>query len=475
MTRVSIAAEKAGVPAVSIVSTPFMPQARALARGLGAMDPAIAEYPGEPRKDSAEQLHDKTVNQLLPRILEGFRKRSEAPPPSKIIAEPGQRDIVFRGSLHQLHEFFYNQLWTDGLPIIPPTVDAVEKFLEFTDRSPDEIIGICAPEYREATIWNVAVNGVMAGCRPEYMPVLIPIVEALVDPVFRLEDASSTPGWEPLVIINGPIIKELDFNYGTGAMRVGRQANTSIGRFVRLFMRNIPGLRIPPGETDKPSIGYTFNVVLAENEDAVAEMGWEPFSVGRGFERGENVITVQSVTSITQTVYTPATDARKQVDVISEIIGQNLAYQSHTGILNNAWYPLLVMSPSVAKAIADERWSKSDIKQYLYDNTKVRADYLEKHARYTAHADFSFKDLVKRGVAPREYHESDDPARLVRVFVKPEWIGIVVAGAPGRPQTRGYRQSGKQGAPVSRKIRLPQDWTRLLTAGKRPVSSSRTQ
>ncbi len=453
--RASIAAEKAGIPAVSIVSTPFAAQARAFARGLGLIAPALAEYPGEPRNDSAEQLHDKTVNQLLPRILEGLVRRSDAEAQSGNAVEPGQRDIVFRGNLQQVQDFFHEQLWSDGLPVIPPTVDAVEKFIAFTDRSPDEVIGICAPEYRAATIWNVAVNGVMAGCRPEYMPVLIAIVECSVDPLFRLEDASSTPGWEPLIIINGLIIKQLDFNSGTGAMRVGRQANTSIGRFLRLYMRNIPGLRIPPGETDKPGIGYTFNVVLAENEDAVAEMGWEPFSVGRGFERGESVVTVQSVTSITQSVYTPATDARTQVAVISEIIGQNFAYQSHVGALNKAWYPLLVMSPSAAKAIAAEGWSKQDIKQYLYENTKVRADYIERHARYTAHADFNFKDLVQRGMLPPEYHESDDPARLIRVFVKPEWIGIVVAGAPGRPQTRGYRQNGKQGAPVSRKIVLP--------------------
>ena len=460
MTRASIAAEQAGIPAVSIVSTPFLPQARALAQGLGMREIPIAEYPGEPQKDTDDELRDKVVNLLVPQILASFGNRSEASLAPE--TSPGQRDIVFKGTLQQVQEHFYAQLWTDGLPFIPPTLDAVAAFLQFTDRLPDEIIGVCAPEYREATIWNVAVNGVMAGCRPEYMPVLIAIVEAIVDPVFSLEDASSTPGWEPLIIVNGPIIKELDFNCGTGAMRVGRQANTSIGRFLRLFMRNVPGLRIPPGETDKPSMGYTFNVVLAEDEDAVAEIGWEPFSVGRGYARGENVVTVQSATFATPTVYTPAADAHAQVDVISEIIGQHLAYQSHTGILNNAWHPLLVMSPSVAKAIAEEGWSKQDIKQYLYDNAKVRADYLEKHARFTAHADFSLKDLVEKGLAPGEYYESDDPARLVRVFVKPEWIGIVVAGAPGRPQTRAYRQNGKQGAPVSRKISLPKDWGQLL-------------
>ena len=95
----------------------------------------------------------------------------------------------------------------------------------------------------------------MAGCRPEYMPVLVAAVEAMCDPRFRIEDAGSTPGWEPLVIVSGPIIKELDLHSGQGVMRVGRQANTSIGRFVRLYLRNVCGYRIPPGAGDKGSIG----------------------------------------------------------------------------------------------------------------------------------------------------------------------------------------------------------------------------
>ena len=195
----------------------------------------------------------------------------------------GPRAIVFRGTLHEVQEYFHQNLWSDGLPIIPPTLEDVEAFLKFTDRPPGEVLGICLPEYREATIWNIAVNGVMAGCRPEYMPLLIATVEAITDPFFHLEDGGATPGWEPLIIVNGPIVKDLDFNSGSGVMSVGRQANTSIGRFLRLYMRNVAGQRIPPGDTDKARIGYTFNVAMAENEDAVNEIGWALFSADRGF------------------------------------------------------------------------------------------------------------------------------------------------------------------------------------------------
>ena len=415
-----------------------------------------------PLIDTDDELRIKVESRVLPQILDGWRKRPNKSSLPEQTTEPGFRDIVFEGALRQVQEFFYENLWTDGLPIIPPTIESVEEFLGFTDRRYDEVLAICPPEQREATIWNIAVNGVMAGCRPEYMPVLIAVVEAITDPKFLLEDAGATPGWEPLIVINGPIIKDLDFNSAGGVMRVGRQANTSIGRFLRLFMRNVPGQRIPPGSTDKASIGSTFNVVLAENEDAVAEIGWEPFSVDQGFSHGENVVTVRSCVSITQPTYTAGNTALNHVQIISEVIGQACAYWSWLGILNTSWYPLIVMCPSVAKAIADDGWTKDDVRKYLYENVKLAAGSAEKYARNTSRLNFSLKDLAERGQISQDYHESDDPNRLVRVFVKPEWIALVVAGDPGRNQSRGYVQNQRQGIPVSKRINLPGNWRALL-------------
>jgi hypothetical protein len=134
---------------------------------------------------------------------------------------------------------------------------------------------------------------------------------------------------------------------------------------------------------------------------------------------------------------------------------------------NNAWFPLIVMSPSVVKAIAADGWTKNDIKNYLYDHTKVEAGLVEKYAQNAAHNNFSLKDLVARGVMPVKYHESDDPHRLVPVFVKPEWIGIVVAGDPGRNQSKGYVQNHKHGRPVTKRIRLPNDWGQRLARVRR--------
>jgi hypothetical protein len=439
--------------------TGFIGQARAVAQALGISNLPVAEYPGLISMDSREELYKKVIGTLVNNIIEGLtRPVVQAVKPRE--PEPG--DIVFEGTLDEVQEFFTRRQWTDGLPIIPPTADRVEKFLKFTERDPYQVIGNLLPENREATVWNIAVNGVMAGCRPEYMPVLVAAVEAIADPEFRIQDAGSTPGWEPLIILNGAIIKELNFNYEGGVMRVGRQANTSVGRFLKLYMRNVAGLRIPPMSTDKATIGDTFNVVLAENEDIIAELGWEPFSVFRGHERGENLVTVQSVVYATAPIASGGDKAHDHLETLSEVIGQAMAPWTHMAVNWGKFYPLLVISPSVARAIAREGLTKKDIRQYLYENTKVSVKSMEKLAWQGGMSSFDICKMVAEKQVPKEYCESNDPERMVPVFLKPEWIGIVVSGDPGRARNRGYVQNHEQGPPVSKRIELPANWKQLL-------------
>ena len=146
---------------------------------------ALAEYPGIVNLDSGEELQRK-VQDVVKNIIVGFTKQVEV---TASRFEPSPRDIIFGGSLEEIQEYFYKNSWTDGLPVIPPTLDKVDAFLKFTNRDLNEIIGILLPENRKATVWNVAVNGVMAGCRPEYMPILLAAVEAIADPEFRIQDA----------------------------------------------------------------------------------------------------------------------------------------------------------------------------------------------------------------------------------------------------------------------------------------------
>ena len=457
MLRASAAVERAGYPTVSIVSTGFLQQARVVARGLGIDDLKIAHYPGTPMVDSSEELRRKVETELLPQIIEGLTstRRGERTPNA---GEPGPREIVFRGDLEEVNDHFYRAGWSDGLPIVPPTIDRVERFLRYTDRAPDEVIGVCPPENREATIWNTAVTGVMAGCRPEYMPVLIAIVEAITQPEFRLQDAGSTPGWEPVVTVSGEIAKQLDFNSGASVARIGRRANSSVGRFVRLALRNLSGFRFAPHAGDKGSIGQNFFIALAENEDACRELGWPPYSVDRGFAAGDNVVTVQSAVSVSPPIYTGSDDPLEHARLLAEVLGQSCGYWSPVGMAYSRYDPLIVMGPSIAKVFADHGWTKDRIRQYLYDNCWITAADAERYAYYIGLTGFRIRDHVAKGLLPAEYAASDDPQRRVRIFQRADSIGIVVAGDPGRNQSKCYISNHTQGPPTSRRIVLPRNW-----------------
>lgn len=447
--RASLVAEKAGVRSVSIITGGFERLARRTMEILGVRNMALAVYPGTIMTDTNGELSNKVETVLVDQVLEGLTTQLEVVEKQ---VEPGPREVVFAGTLDEVQEFFTKQLWTDGLPIVPPTIKRVKEFFKFTDRSPEEVIGILGPENREATVWNVAVNGVMAGCRPEYMALLVATVEAIADPEFCIYEAGGTPGWEPLIILNGPVVKELDFNYGAGVMKVGRQPNTSLGRFLRLYMRNIPGLRIAPGMFDKGTIGYTFNVALAENEGAVAELGWKCFSVERGFQRGENVVTVQSARAITAPIYCGNT-AADCAEAIAEVFGTTCSYSVHLSLKYRNFHPLLIISPSIARVLARDGWSKDKLRNYLYENCKITAGALDRWLWRIGHTDFTVANLTEGD------HPGTDKSRLVPVFRR-EQIGIVVAGDPDRNQARGYAPNSQP--PVSKKVELPKRWPDLL-------------
>jgi len=453
-------AESSGVPAFAVVSTGFLRQARSTARALGIDDIWISEYPGVIPTDTRAQLEEKVLQTIVPDLVEGFR--TQVTQPAEVAAEPGPQDIVFTGSLDEVQDHFDSRLWSDGLPIVPPTLSRVRGFLSFTDRAPDEILGVLPPALRETTVWSVAVNGVMAGCRPEYFPILLAAVEAICDPDFRLEDAGSTPGWEPLVIISGVIARQLGFNTLGGLMRVGPRANSSIGRFMRLYFRNGAGFRTPPGSTDKGSIGSTFNVAVAEDEAAVSALGWPPFRVDQGFAVGDNIVTVQSVVAISPPMYSGGETPEEYMEFVTYLMAGACGPWAYTGLWYGRYHPLLLLSPSVARELRQFGWGKDTIRQHLFDNMKIEAGLLERYPLPAAGAVDSLKRRVEEGLIPSLYAESDDPKRLVPLLREVGWTNIIVAGDPGRNQSKAYINNHEQGPPVSKKVVLPADWEARL-------------
>jgi hypothetical protein len=448
---------RAGVPTVSIVETGFMGQARAIAKGLGIANAPIAEYPGQIATDNIDSIHEKLQTVVIDQIERCLVAETQA---AQGAVEPTSGDVVCQGTLEEINDYFYERGWTDGLPIVPPTREQVAEFLAFTRRSADEVLGILLPEKRKATIRNVAVNGVMAGCLPAYMPILIAIVECLADPDYRIEDSGSTPGWEPLVTVHGPMVKTLDFNSEAGAARPGRRSNTAIGRFVSLYMRNVAGLR--PGGTSKGTFGANFNVALAENMGACERIGWLPLGADSyGLRADDNVVTVRSVVSTVGPLYSGGDKAESHLNQIAEFIGENTSvlWPLYTALLYGKWSPLIAISPLIANVIARDGLSKADVRRHLFTRCRVRAGVLERYANNSGlngnrpnQRRWRLVDEAKAGRVPEAYGLSDDPERLIPVFTDPASIQIIVAGDPARNQSRAYFNNHCQGMPVARTI-----------------------
>jgi hypothetical protein len=459
--RASEACEKAGYPTSSLVCEGFLGQAAATSVGLGMPNLPLATIVGHPGAQSVPEVRANAAAVTAQQVIANLLVQPEA---VEYGPEPAPHDIVFTGSFEEVNAHFLKQLWSDGLPIVPPTMEKIEAFLRFTDRSPDESFGILLPESRAATVWATAVNGVMAGCRPEYMPVLLALVEAMADPIYGVEHSGNTPGSDTLIVLNGPIIKQLGFNYEQGVLREGFQANTSVGRFWRLALRNMAGFL--PGKTDKATFGNTFRVVLAENEDALARIGWPPNSADMGFAAGDNSVTITRMTggdvmpSVTGS--TPEEMMPYLADGVAKETGWEVVF-TVGGLTHGTLRPTLVLSPILAETIAKAGWSKDDVKRYLFDHARMPAWRVEKFTE--TWADFpivSLKHQVNLGRLPRDFAESDDPDRMVPIVVSPADFMVLVSGDPGRTNAYAFAQNGYLGFPVAKKVELPADWEALL-------------
>jgi len=425
----------------------------------------VALVPGHIGAQSDAEIRRNILEVTTQQVIDNLTR---APATAGERAEPGPRDIVVKGGFREVNRYFYEHEFSDGLPIVPPTREEIESFLRFTERDPDEILGVLLPDRRAATLWSVAVNGVMAGCRPEYMPILVALIEAMCDPEYGVEHSGNTPGGDTLIILNGPIIKQLGFNYTQGAMRDGFLPNTSIGRFWRLYLRNVAGFL--PHQTDKATFGNTWRVVLAENEDVLQRIGWEPNSVEMGFAAGDNTVTIArytgggSLSSVSGG--TPEEMLPYLADSVQRFNNWQVTFTTSHG--NGTLRPLVVISPIIAETIAKAGWSKADVKRYLFDHARRPAWDFERQLRvWNIRGVWDLKDDATHGRIPPVFHESDDPNRMVPIVWEPEDFMIAVAGDPLRNNAYVFAHNAFLGYPVGKQIRLPKDWDRMLAAASK--------
>ena len=458
MLRASAVAELAGYPTATLVCEGFLGQAATTAVGLGLPNIALAKVPGHVDTQTAEELRRNVLEVTLGAVIDNLTR---APAPVAPTQEPSPQEVVFEGSFEEVNRYFVENRWSDGLPIVPPSKDKIAAFLAQTDLPPEHIIGTVLPDNRAATVWNVAVNGVMAGCRPEYMPILVALAEAMVDPGYGVEHSGNTPGAETLIILNGPIARQLGFNFEQGALRDGFQANTTIGRFWRLYLRNVAGFLLH--ENDKGTYGNTWRVVLAENEAALARIGWPNVATDQGMAPGTNAVTISRFTGGDVVASVFGDHPEKMVAFLADALAKQQGWELcfTIGIAQGSLRPLLLLTPILAETIAKAGWSKAELKQRLWQAARIPAAKFERYIGQWTNlvpGRRSLRDLVNLGRAPRHFAASTDPDRLVPITARAEDIMIAVTGDPMRTNAYVFAHNGILGFPTTKAIRLPKNW-----------------
>jgi hypothetical protein len=313
--------------------------------------------------------------------------------------------------LDAINRLYREKRWGDGLPIVPPTPERVARMLQHTKRAADEVVATVAPGYGAATVELIAINCVLAGCDPEYLPVLIAATEAVADPAFNLQGIQATTNpvaaW---VIVNGPIAARLGINGGFNCLGQGYWANATIGRAMRLILQNIGGAL--PGEMDRATQGQPgkFTFCCAENE---AASPWEPLHVERGFAKDESTVTVVGAEG-TMNMNTHSKEAQELLRIIAEtMIHPPSNEYIHGG------EPWLVVSPEHAEILHRGGLSKRDVKQRLWELSKMPAGSL------------SAKDLLRARESRTDELGELKPDTLLTIASLPDEIRILVAGGPG--------------------------------------------
>jgi hypothetical protein len=254
---------------------------------------------------------------------------------------------------------------TDGLPVVPPTAARVRAAVEASGRAGDELIGLVAPRLGRATVEKIAINAVMAGCRPEYLPAVIAGVEAICDPAFALVGISgTTDAVAPLLILNGPVRRALEVNCAAGVFGPGWRANATIGRAVRLVWANVGGAAATSMSTFAQTGRYSY--CIGEHEE---ESPWEPLHVEHGFTPGASTVSALAAEAPQVVV-----DARNRTarEIATTIARSGEAIASHTqGSLGDT---LLVIAPEHARTIAGDGWSKATLREFVWERTRAEVD-----------------------------------------------------------------------------------------------------
>jgi hypothetical protein len=433
-----MSAEDAGMPTVRIVSVP-----------------SIDYYPNRSTVDNIKPVAEASLDNIIDALTQPLTTEEKSPKLKDNNKTVQMIEVIaenYESALESFNKLYLDNHWGDGLPLIPPTEFAVKRMLGGTRRSPDEVIGRVPYRNGIATVGKIAVNAVMAGARPEYLPVILAAMECLTAESTYTHMMSSEGSFTLMIMVSGPLAREINMNSGVGLLGHGWQANNTIGRAVRLSMINIGCLW--PGEIDMALIGrpssHTF-YTFAENME---HSPWETFNEGLGYRAEDSCVTVSTVTSVGAGmamklfgggVVEPWDVNVVLNDIVMDVAGNRDAFaQYKVGVANPFAHlrkHIIVVHPELAVMLHRRGFkSKQSLRDYIYESTKIPYEELaerEIQGLYdrmnTKPSDidiFFAHDAIPEDRLP-VIKESLKPGGKVPV-INPEDIHIVVSGSiPG--------------------------------------------
>jgi len=429
------------MPGVYFTTTEFLDDAKSAARDRGMPGirmialPADKYYRARATHEELQPIAAAAFDQMVDDLVRPLT--AEEARPSQVQKQHENSNIKVEGNDYQdayekVNDLFLDSRWADGLPIVPPTPELVKAMLAATTRSPQEILGNAAPRQGTATVEKIAVNSVMAGAKPEYFPVILAAMDGFLDKHYDLTHMqASTGSFTPIVVVNGPIAKELNFNSGIGMLGHGWRANSTVGRALRLSLLNIG--QTWPAVNDMALTGrfeaYTF-FTFAEDE---ARSPWEPYSVGLGFKPDESTVTV--ATSGTPAVLGGGAVAPWTAQgIIDTVVARapNPFFWVHSQTFD------LVLHPDCAYELGKMGFTRKSLQEYLYEHTKVPYEKVLQattgfgHDRAVDGIQASIDDGRIRPDRVQIFRDALKPGGMVPIVQSPDDFHILVAaGSPG--------------------------------------------
>jgi hypothetical protein len=445
--------EKLGKPGVYVCTDNFIHDAKSAAEDVGMPNARMVAvraadyYRLRGTDEEIGPVAAAIVDKLIDGLTRPLTHEEASTTPKKEPLDP----VTVHGDSYELavqrfNDIFLARQWGDGLPLVPPTRESVQTMLKGTSRSPAEVIGKVAPKNGIATIEKIAINAVMAGARPEYLPVIIAAMEGITDPDYDdLHMMTSTGSFNLAIMVTGPIAKELDINSGIGLLGYGWRANSTIGRAVRLCLINFG--RVWPGLNDMALIGRPSQqfYVFAENQEFSP---WPPFHVTQGFKEEDSCVTISSVMSAPTNIFgggavvtwTPQEILDSVVRMI--LSGRNgMAYWKRGSAIPGPMKYILFFEPALAMALERQGHTRASLQKLIYDRATIPYEQLTK-AEIA-----SIQPRIDSGEIPKDrvpvFLDALKPGGRLPMLDRPEDIRIIVAGGiPGYSFGMNYWREG---------------------------------